>query len=422
MPSRFTGLWRHPDFLRLWAGESISIFGSLIGGLALRFTAILWLDAGAVGLAVLAVCEAAPAFILGLVAGVWVDRLPRRPIMIAADVGRAMALGTVPLAAAFGALTLAHLAAVVAIASSLSVFFAVAYQAYLPTLVSREDLIEGNAKLTATSSVAEVGSFGISGWLVQLITAPGAVLADAVSFLFSAYFLMRIRTPEPPPAPVKERKHLVREAGYGVGVVLGNPFLRSFLAADLLVQFGSAMVGVSFLLYLSDDLGWDPGVLGLIFGVGGITSLFGVWLAGRSWVANALGPVLVATAFLRGIGALFMPLAGKPSAGSGALLVANQVVTDPSWTLYEIQEVSLRQAITPDHVLGRVNATMRFAGFGASLLGIAAAAIIGVAAGPREALFAGAASMGVSGFVILFSPVARLRRPPTEHGRLAASR
>src|SRR5512139_1932802 len=190
MRSRFfTGLWAHPDFVRLWAGTTTSLFGSLIGGLALSFTAIVFLDASAPEVAILGACQLVPGFLVSPFAGVWVDRLKRRPIMIATDLGRAAALFSVPIAAAFGGLTIIQLFAVAAVNSALSLFFMAAYQSYLPTLVERQELLEGNAKLAGTGAVAEVASFSLSGWLVQLLKAPGALAIDAASFLVSAYFI-----------------------------------------------------------------------------------------------------------------------------------------------------------------------------------------------------------------------------------------
>jgi len=194
MRSRFlTGLWAHPDFVRLWAGTTTSMFGSLIGQLALSFSAIEFLHASAAEVAVLGACQLIPGFLVSPAAGVWVDRLRRRPVLIVCDLGRAVVLFSVPIAAVFDSLTLPQLFAVAAANSALTVFFGAAYQSYLPTLVKREELIEGNAKLSGTASVAEIGSFSISGWLVQLLKAPGALAIDAVSFVASAAFVWRIK-------------------------------------------------------------------------------------------------------------------------------------------------------------------------------------------------------------------------------------
>jgi MFS family permease len=409
---RFTGLWRHADFVRLWTGETISVFGSLIGGLAMLFTAILWLDASPLQVAFLSGCQMAPGFVVGLAAGVWVDRLHRRPILIAADIGRFLALATIPLAAVFDVLTFAQLCAVAVVANTLTVFFDVAYEAYLPTLVEPEELVEGNSKLTATASIAEFGSFSVSGWLVQLVRGPGAVLVDAVTFLFSAFFVWRIRTPEPPPAPAHERQHIVREAFEGMRLVARSPLLRAFAGANIILQMSTRMVGVVFLLYLTRDVGFGAGPLGMIFAIGGLTSLGGVFLAGRPQWFGGLGPALVLSLFVRGAGMLFTPLATSVSLLGVGLLVASQCVTDPAWTFYDINSVSLRQAITPARLQGRMNASMRFLDFGAMLIGTALGGVLGQWLGLRQTLFVAVGGVCLAGVWLAFSPVAHLRAMP----------
>ncbi|HEX5474335.1 MAG TPA: MFS transporter, partial [Vicinamibacterales bacterium] len=385
MRPRFNGLWRHQDFVRLWTGETISVFGSLIGQLAMQFTAIIWLDASALQISALAMAQLVPGFFVGIAAGVWADRLPRRPIMIAADVGRAALIASVPLSAVFGVLTMGQLYAVAAGASALTVCFNVAYEAYLPTLVSASELVEGNAKLQASASVAEVGSFGLSGWLVQALSGPGALLIDAVSFVASAVFVGRIRSPEP--ARVREQQaSFWREAHDGVRLVAGDRLLRSFAAVNAMREFSSRIFGTVLLLYLYREVGFGAGVLGVIFAVGGGTSLIGAYLAPRA--ANiGVGRALVAALIVQATGSLFTPLAASVSAIAVGYLVLTQVVTDPAWIFYDINELSLRQAITPDALQGRMNATIRVGGFAAMLAGTAAAGVLGEWIGLRETLF-----------------------------------
>lgn len=412
MRPSFGGLWRHPDFVRLWTGETISIFGSLIGGLALQLTAIIWLDVTPLEFSVLAAAQLAPGFLVGIVAGVWVDRLPRRRVMIAADIGRFIALATIPLAAALDLLTFWQLLFVALATSTLTVFFDVAYQAYLPTLVERDELVEGNATLTASASVAEVASFSLSGWLVQLLTGPGALLIDAVSFLGSAFFVARIKTPEPPPTPADEREGIWIEAREGLRVVFRNPVVRSLAVANVMLGCASRIVGVVLLLYLYGELGFTPGVLGMIFAVGGVTSLAGSFFAGRSHLFGGLGPALVLSVFVRGAGMAFMPLASSVSVPGAGLLVGSQVVTDPAWTFYEINDVSLRQGVTPHEVQGRMFASVRFLEFGAMLVGTGLGGVLGQVIGLRETLFVAVGLTFLAGVWLAISPVARLKTMP----------
>src|SRR5262249_23335746 len=197
---RFGGLWSHHDFMRLWAGQTVSQLGSTVTREALPYTAILALGATPIQMGLLGAAGAAPLLLLGLLAGVWVDRLRRRPVMIAADLGRAVLLLSVPGAYLLGLLRIEQLYVVAALVGVLSVFFDVAYQAFLPSLVQREQIFEGNSKLGMSGSVAEIAGPPLGGTLVQLVGGPVTILLDALSFVFSARSLLRIRAPEPAPA------------------------------------------------------------------------------------------------------------------------------------------------------------------------------------------------------------------------------
>jgi len=412
-----SGLWRHPDFVRLWAGETISVFGTMVGGLALQFTAVLFLDASAFEMSILIACQFVPGFTVGLLAGAWVDRLPRRPLMIVTDIGRFAALILIPIAAAFDALTIQQLWITAIVTASLRVFFDVAYRSYLPSIVPAEQLVEGNAKLTASESVAEFAGFGVSGWLVQIFTAPGAVLIDAFSFLWSAAWIRSIKTPERRAEDGHERQHIVREVWEGLQLVGRTPIIRSLALANATTAIASGLIEVVFLLYLSDEIGFDPGVLGMIFAVGGVTSLLGSFLANRGERMSMIGPALVGASFIRSAGTLFMPLATSVSPASAALLVGNQVVTDPAWTYYNINELSLRQRITPDRLQGRMNGSIQFLEFGGTFLGTIFAGLFADAIGLREVLFLAVGFQFAASIVLLLGPVARLRsNPPAANG------
>ena len=416
---RLTGLWRHSDFLRLWVGQTASAFGSQVGGLAMDFTAVIWLGATPLEISVLAACRLVPGFAVGLPAGAWVDRLHRRPILIMADGGRAVALFSVPIAAVLGWLTIEQLYMVALTTSALGIFFDTAYEAYLPTLVERDELVEGNAKLASTASLSEVGAFGVSGWLVQLFSGPGAILVDATSFIFSALSIWRIRSPEPPLASMGERQHILREVQEGLKLITSSAILRTLAMTNVTLNFSSRMVGVTYLLYLNRQLGFEPGVLGMIFAVGGITGLAGIVVAGKSAWFGGLGPALILASFISGVGILFMPLAASVSVIGVAFLLLNQVITDPAWAFYDVNMVSLRQSITPDRLLGRMNASMRFLDFGAMLAGSFAGGLLGQSIGLRETLFMAAGMMFVASLLLLVSPIARLREipPPIEMSR-----
>lgn len=408
---RPTGLWRHPNFVRLWAAASISTFGSLITRTALPFTAILVLDAGALDLGFIRIAELVPGLLLGLVAGAWIDRVRRRPVMIGADLLRAVVLLTIPVAAFAGLLGLWQLVAVAAVTSVLSIFFDVAYQSYLPTLVSRGELVEGNSKLTAANAVAEVAAFSLGGWLVQLITAPLAVLVDAVTFLISAAFIGRIEAPEPAPTPPVAGTSLRTEIVDGLRVIAGNPTLRALAGSNALLSAGYGIGGTVFLLYVNQEIGFEAGLLGMVFAVGGLSALAGAVAASRLAMLP-IGPLMIATLLIWAGGQALVPLATTVSLLSIVLLVGQQLVTDSAATIYDINQVSLRQAITPDPLLGRVNASVRVLELGVTLAATVAAGLLGEIVGLRLLLVVEVVILVLAALWLYLSPVRRLRTTP----------
>jgi MFS family permease len=289
-----TGLWRNPQFVRLWAAQTVSHLGSQVTLLALPLTAVLVLGASPAEMGVLGAAEFVPWMLVGLFAGVWVDRLRRRPILIAADLGRALLLLMVPLAAMLGQLSLPLLYVVAFLTGTLSVFFEVAYNAILPSLVRRDELVEGNSRLLASASAAEIAGPGLAGGLVQLVTAPVAVALDAVSYIASALFVSFIRTDEPQAAPRNERS-VVREVREGLAALLKNPLLRSLVVASTASNVVFAVHTTLRVLYATRDLRLEPALLGLVFGLGSIGGLGAAFMSGRVARRFGLGPTIVAT-------------------------------------------------------------------------------------------------------------------------------
>lgn len=413
MSKRFTGLWRHPDFLRLWSGQTISVFGSLTTRLALPFTAIVYLKAPAFQVALVTSADVLAGICFALFAGVWVDRLRRRPIMIAADIGRAVIIGSVPLAAVFGELHMPQIYVVAFLAGILTTFFDVAYQAYLPTLVSTDELIDGNSKLAGSASVAEFGSFSAAGWLVQLVTAPGAMAVDAVSFLFSAASLRAIRTPEPAPAPAEDRRSVRAEIVEGMRVLWHDRRLRVIAGSHIAASAAGGMFGSVFALYVTRDLGLSPGVQGLIYGIGGLSSLGGAAITG--WCTRRFGAGRAMMGGLTFGGAGMLLIVGAPDIATiaVAMLVAQQFISDPGWTVFTINQTSMRQAIAPEGTLGRVGAAERFAGLVATLIASVMAGIIASYTGARFVLGLGALCAIAGAAVILLSPLRNARDDPS---------
>ena len=403
-------LWRHRDFLKLWAGQSISEIGSRITRDGLPLAAVLLLGATPAQMGALSAAGSAAVLVAGPLAGVWVDRLRRRPVLIACDLLRAALLATIPLAALQQRLTLGHLFAAAALASLFTVFFDVAWQAYLPALVEREHVLEGNSKLGMTSATAEIIGPGLTGILVQTITAPIAILFDAISFAVSAASLALIRKPESRPEAAVH-PHAVRELREGWEAVRANPYLRAFaLRAAICGTAGGAFS--LYYLYAVRELGLTPALLGLCIALGGVGNLLGASFAQRIARRIGLGRTLIWSSALLGLLALFIPLARPPVAFATFCLMASQLFGDFAGVIFYVTELSFRQMVTPDRVLGRVNSVMQLAFRGTWLIGALASGVLAQRFGMRAA-FLGAALGFLAGTIPLaLSPVRGLERAP----------
>lgn len=393
------------DFLKLWTANTVSDFGSLVTRTALPFAAVLMLGATPFQMALLSAADLLAGLLVGLVAGVWVDRVRRRPVMIAMDLGRAVLLLTIPVAAALGLLRIEQLYAVEFLAGAMTMVFVVAFQAYLPTLVRREDLVRANSALTATSAVSEVAAFGSAGWLVQILTAPMALLLDAFSFLFSAAAIRVIRDPEPLAVGLGERPNVWRQIVEGAEAVLRNRLQLALAASLITIEFGFQILRPVYLLFTAKELGFTPGVLGMIFGLGGISRLVGSFFVVR--LTRRWGPrtTMIGGLVLGGAGMLLTPLARDTGWISLMLLIGQQLLGDGPLTVFEIAQLSLRQTVTPDHILGRVNATVRFGSYVAMLGGVLLGGVLGQTLGLRGTLVLGSSMAFVAAFWVARAPV-----------------
>ena len=406
------GLGANWDFLRLWAAQTVSFVGSQVTLVALPLTAVLSLQASPAQMGMLRAVELAPALLIGLVAGAWVDRVRRRPILIVADIGRALLLGAVPLAAYLGILAIGQLYAVAFLVGILTVFFDVAHLSLLPALVPADRLIEGNSKLEVSRSVAMVAGPGLAGLLVQLVTAPLAIAVDALSFLGSALFLLRIRTPEQAPAVSSRRRSILADVADGLRAVWGQPLLRAMALSLCVFNLFYSMVGAVYVLFVVRELHLTPGVLGLIYAVGSLGFLLGATFASRAARRWGVGPTIVWGAGVSDAAFLLVPLAGGASAAAAAILIAAQMLATVGGPMTAINQLSLRQTITPAHILGRVNATMRVISLGAAPLGALLAGGIGGLLGLRPALAIGALGLQLGFLVLLLSPLRTMRTNP----------
>jgi len=401
-------LWEHADFLKLWTAQTISVFGDHFTELAIPLIAVLSLGATPGQMGILTAATRAPFLFIGLFAGVWVDRLPRRPVLITGDLGRAVVLLSIPSAAALGSLSMLHLYAVGVLVGILTVFFDVAYQAYLPALVHRGQLVEGNSKLEATRSLAGLAGPSIAGVVIQLVSAPLAIVLDAISFVASGGVISLIRRRESS-AVRSVRGPMLVEVREGLSVVLGNPLLRSIAGCTGTSNFFSSALFALFILFATRELKLGPAQIGVIFSMGGVTGLIGSLTAG--WVAKRLGVgrTIVGASLLTGLATV--PVAAA-SAGTAWLLILSTMLGSVASPIYNINQVSLRQAITPHRLQGRMNATMRFLVWGTMPLGGLLGGVLGASLGLRAAI-AVAAAGGLLAFLwVALSPVRTLRAIP----------
>lgn len=415
---RFKGLWRHPDFMRLWTGQTISEFGSRITREGLPYAAVLTLAATPFQMGILAALGTVPVLLFGLIAGVWVDRLARRPILIATDIGRALLVGSIPVAALFGVLTIWQLYIVIFLCGVLTIFFEVAHQSYLPALVEREHVLEGNSKLSTTSAVAEIGGPALAGTLVQTLTAPIAMAFDALSFLASAFFIQRIKKPETP-ADTAEKEgteqaaEIWPEIREGLQVILHNPILRSLAGCTAILNFFGSFFGALYLLYAAKELKLDPALVGILIGLGGVGAVVGSLIAERVMRRFGLGPTLLGAMLVSRLVVVGMPLAGGPIELVFLCMALPQLIGDGALMIFMINEVSLRQTIVPDRLLGRANASMHFLVGAISPVGPLIAGILAETIGLRPTVWI--ATIGMMGAVVAIwlSPIPKLREFPT---------
>ena len=404
-------LWQHSDFLKLWIGQTVSQLGSVVTRTAVPLVALLVLGAGPTEMALLVVAASLAVLLVGLVAGAWVDRLRRRPLLIWADALRAVLLLSIPIAHAMHALGMAQLYVVMFATACLAAVFDAAYPAYIPTLIGVDRVIDGNSKLATSDSIAEIGGPSFAGTLVQVASAPFAILIDAISFGFSAIMLVFIRTPEParPERQAATRIHV--EIIEGLRLVREHRVLLPMAIRAVIAHVAGSFFGVLYTIYLIRELHLDAFLLGIVISAGGIGALVGSLFASRVINRFGLGPSLIWTAVGASVVGVLTPLAQGPVLLAAAMVFIPQLVGDGLQTIESVAEISLIQGMVPDHVLGRVNATLETFSHGIAypLGALAAAALAGVI-GVRAGIAIGWAGMAISLLLLVLSPLPRIHQ------------
>jgi len=400
------------DVRILMAAQSASTFGSFITRAALPLLAIIGLKISAEEAAIIAGVDLIAATLASQVAGVWIDRLPRRPVMIAADLLRALLLASIPIAAIMtGGVSLVHLILVSAASGACSTAFDIAERSYLAGLVPTPDLRSVLAKVLGIRGAAEFFGFGAAGLLVGSIGGPAAIGVDALTYVASALLLTTLRVREPRLPPAKSRRSFLVEAQEGLRRTWGISILRPLIASSAAIGIYFGLFRSAYMIYVVRTLGLSPEVVGFIIASGGIASFAGGLLTERISLALGTGRAISVSLIIVGIGLALVPLAPGATLTGIALLVAHQFLSDGFETVWEANQGAIRSRVLPDALQGRASAALEGVSLLGRLTGIAAGGLIGgSAAGSGAALYLGAAASIAAGIVIGLTKLGRIQK------------
>lgn len=405
-------LRQHPEFLKLWSGQAVSSFGSRITTVAMPLVAVLVLHASPLQMGVLAALTVLPHLLFGLLAGVWVDRLSRRTILIVADVARALFLGSIPFLAMSSRLRVEHLYAVAFLAGVMTLLFDTAATSLVPALVGRANLMHANSAWILNETVARTAGPAVAGGLVQMLTAPVAIAFDAVSYLVSAACSVLVVVPPGAPAADRGRVRLLPEIGEGLGALFRNPILSAITISATVGALAGSMQAALIVLYLVRDLSLAPTFVGLALTVAGTAGVIGALRARSFGELFGPGPAFITGQLLSALSGLTLAAALGPSAVVAMFLLLGQVLGGLGLPLFSVPQTTLRQVLVPDDVLGRVNATWRFLVFGAQPVGALLGGALGVTIGVRATLVVGSVGILAGALWAIRSPVRSLRQLP----------
>jgi MFS family permease len=412
--STHSGLLHNRDFLKLWTGQTVSVFGTQITLLAVPIIAALTLKVSPFEFGLLTTFEFVPFVVLSLPAGVWVDRLRRRPILIVSDVGRALTLLSIPLAYAFDQLTIWQLYVVVFVNGCLTVFFDVAYQSYLPSIVERDQLVEGNSKLEITRTASQRLGPAVAGVLIGILTAPVTILIDSISYVVSAVSVLWIRHPEPPVVPrdatATPAPSMRAEIAVGLRYVIGHRWLRAIAATSGTSNLFAYLADAILILYLVTERGFTPALIGFAFSIGSVGVIVSALVTSRVTKVVGVGRMLVLTS--AGVSVSWLPVAIAPDDLLFPALTGTILALGLFGVAWNINQLSLRQAIAPLRMQGKINATMRFIAWGTIPIGSIGGGFLGGVIGLHNTIWVGALGSVVSFVPVALSPIRHIRAMP----------
>jgi MFS family permease len=395
----------------LWIGQAISGFGSAITTPALPLTAVVLLHATPDQMGLLRVAFSLPA-LLSLFFGVWVDRMWRRPLLILADIGRLVLLGSIPLIAWLGLLHIEYLYIIGLLVGVLTLLFDLSLTSFLPSLVTREQLVDANSKTQQSDALLSIVGPSAAGTLIGLLTAPMAIVVDAISYLASVISLLLIHAPEEEHKERPARRSVWLEISEGIQALWASPILRDMTILSGLGALSLSIQQTIFVLFAVQELKLTAFQLGLVFSASSIAGLLGTLLVSRTMQRLGPGPTILLGQSLTAIGAMLIALAGGPLLLILALLIGGQALFSLGAPFYSIPQLSLRQAMTPAHLLGRVNASRRFLVFGIIPFGALIGALLSDRLGLRATLLVGGMGMVLALFWVFFSSIRHTRTFP----------
>ena len=415
--TRPRSLWHNWEFTKLWVGQSISMLGSGVTTSALPLTAVLMLDASAADMGWLLAAESAPVLLAGMFAGVWVDRIRRRPLLVGADLGRAVLLLCIPILALLGSLRIEYLFAVAAAVGTLTLLFDVAYRSLVPDLVGPDSVLEANSRLASVEAVAEITTPGLTGALIQVISPATTLLLDAASFIGSAACIGSIRHVERVHLVAGPRESVWSEIAVGLRAVASNPTLRALATWEALRNFFGLFIGALYVLFGLRELGLSPVLIGITVGVGGASNLLGTLVLPKVTRRFGVKRTMVGAVLVSCLSPILIALAPSHPVGGFAVLVAAQAL-DAVYPLYDVNALTLRQVTTPAALRGRVNATMHIVARGVIPFGAVAGGILGDAVGLRPTLLL--AAIGITLSAVWLARSARRWAPVPQPSDLCA--
>ncbi|MDQ2957931.1 MAG: MFS transporter [Actinomycetota bacterium] len=405
-------IWSNRDFVKLWSGETVSLIGTQITQFTLPLVAILTLHVSVFQVGLLNACRTAPIVVVSLFAGVWLDRRRRRPILIACSLGNAVLIGLVPLSYATSMLSIGLLYVVCLAVGVLSVVFDIGVLSYVPNVVQRRHLADSNSKIQTSTSLAMVAGPGLAGALVGVLTAPVTLSADAVSYLCSAVGLLSIKTPEQPPEVPEVRQSVRSSIAEGIRAVYGSPVLRSLLNLSATFNFVQAGFITIFVVYGVRDLHLSPFKLGVVLGAIAVGGICGAMLSNRISRRFGIGPTMLGGLCGATLCPLVLLIPRGPGLASMATMVGIEFLYGFGVLSFNVITVTVRQTVTPNRLLGRMNASYRMVLFGMAPLGSALAGFLGQSFGLRTALVIAVLAFPVCILWTVSSPVVRMREMP----------